>query len=323
MNKYLVFLTFFILACFSFIGFIMGMINPSKVVFWKNEKARGSVCIYLFATIIFAFAPLYSEMGYLTTIFLILFISAFTAFIIGMIKPSIVVFLGKKTRGFVCLYLVAMMFSLVGMGCSFDSHSFDTDSVPVTSSSQVKISNETSEFAKTISTTEEQSRVVKDILKKCGVKNIETIKHDEILDDTDSEGERGYRINTDELNNIILYLNKDGGVQSVRYADHNLFLGGKVYATVYDFVLTDDEESDLLIRCQHGIESILKSPSTAKFPNILHWAFAKNPDRILVQSYVDSQNSFGATIRSEFQVTFTPDGNDITSLIVNGVEYIK
>jgi hypothetical protein len=67
----------------------------------------------------------------------------------------------------------------------------------------------------------------------------------------------------------------------------------------------------------------LKITFTAKFPNILHWAFAKNPDRILVQAYVDSQNSFGATTRSEFQVTFTSDGNDVTSLIVDGVEYMK
>lgn len=87
--------------------------------------------------------------------------------------------------------------------------------------------------------------------------------------------------------------------------------------------MTISEQTDLQIRCQNAIKSILKAPSTAKFPSITEWYFAKDREKIVVQSYVDAQNSFGAEIRSEFQVTFTPSGDTITSLIFDGEEYIK
>ncbi|HGS9087754.1 hypothetical protein I6A86_08825 [Clostridioides difficile] len=51
--------------------------------------------------------------------------------------------------------------------------------------------------------------------------------------------------------------------------------------------------------------------------------FSKNKEEIVVQSYVDSQNSFGATMRSEFQIIFTSDGKDVKSFIFDGKEMIK
>ncbi|GFN35823.1 hypothetical protein [Tepidimicrobium xylanilyticum] len=83
------------------------------------------------------------------------------------------------------------------------------------------------------------------------------------------------------------------------------------------------EQSDLQIRCERIIKEILKSPSTAKFPNINEWYIGKDREKIVVQSYVDAQNSFGAVVRSQFQITFTPTGDTVTSLIFDGVEYIN
>ena len=40
-----------------------------------------------------------------------------------------------------------------------------------------------------------------------------------------------------------------------------------------------------------------------------------------MQGYDDSQNGFGATVRSTFQVTYK--NNKVTSLIFDGKEYIK
>ncbi|SHH55063.1 hypothetical protein SAMN02745135_01174 [Caloranaerobacter azorensis DSM 13643] len=87
--------------------------------------------------------------------------------------------------------------------------------------------------------------------------------------------------------------------------------------------MTISEQTDLQIRCQNVIKSILKAPSTAKFPNITKWYFGKDREKIVVQSYVDAQNSFGAVVRSNFQITFTASGDTIISLIFDGVEYIN
>ncbi len=95
------------------------------------------------------------------------------------------------------------------------------------------------------------------------------------------------------------------------------------YDTLPRIAMSISEKTDIQTRCQNGVKSILKSPSSAKFPNITNWYIGKDKEKILVQSYVDAQNGFGAMIRNEFQVTFSSSGDTVTSLIMDGVEYIK
>lgn len=90
-----------------------------------------------------------------------------------------------------------------------------------------------------------------------------------------------------------------------------------------NYSITISEATDLQIRCKRGVEGVLKSPSTAKFPKLDNWSMSKDNDKITVQSYVDSENSFGATLRSEFQVVFTANAEDVTSFIFEGKEYIN
>ncbi|MDU0478352.1 hypothetical protein QVA66_03750 [Staphylococcus chromogenes] len=52
----------------------------------------------------------------------------------------------------------------------------------------------------------------------------------------------------------------------------------------------------------------LKSPSTAKFPSKRNWKFTPIDGGYKVTAYVDSQNSFGATVRSDFGCTVTKAG---------------
>ena len=60
------------------------------------------------------------------------------------------------------------------------------------------------------------------------------------------------------------------------------------------------EQSDYQYFTKEYVKSILKAPNSADFPNISEWSFGKNKFYISVYSYVDAQNSFGATTRSEF-----------------------
>ena len=73
-------------------------------------------------------------------------------------------------------------------------------------------------------------------------------------------------------------------------------------------------------QAQEYVKKSLKSPSTAKFPGLWELvnhgvvAYEKETNRYEVVSYVDSQNSFGATIRSDWSVVLKylgGDNNDI------------
>ena len=62
----------------------------------------------------------------------------------------------------------------------------------------------------------------------------------------------------------------------------------------------------------------LKSPSTAKFATELdeESKYKINDDNsVIIRSYVDAQNSFGATVRTHFQCTVDKYGNikDLTT----------
>jgi hypothetical protein len=53
------------------------------------------------------------------------------------------------------------------------------------------------------------------------------------------------------------------------------------------------------------VKSNLKSPSTAKFPSVnesLSHINQFDTNKFQINSYVDSQNSFGATVRSNFEI---------------------
>ena len=70
------------------------------------------------------------------------------------------------------------------------------------------------------------------------------------------------------------------------------------------------------IQAKEYVKKSLKSPSTAKFPGL--WdlandgvvAYEKETNRYEIVSYVDSQNSFGATIRSNWSVVLKYLGGD-------------
>ena len=69
----------------------------------------------------------------------------------------------------------------------------------------------------------------------------------------------------------------------------------------------EDKDITIWTCAQNVVKNHLKAPSTAKFP----WSLDEvsiidlGNDQYNVSSYVDSQNGFGATVRSYFTVTLT------------------
>lgn len=65
---------------------------------------------------------------------------------------------------------------------------------------------------------------------------------------------------------------------------------------------------DAFLMAKSFIKKGLKSPSTAEFANISESVVVTpSVDFWKVTSYVDSQNGFGAMIRTEFQITMSVD----------------
>lgn len=167
----------------------------------------------------------------------------------------------------------------------------------------------------------EEAKKVLEVFKQVGIEDYSSLKHDELLDEAHKKGEKGYRLSTRDVNNVIIYLNSDNTLNQIRYADNNLYSKGKVKGKITDYTVTLNEASNIQYQVEEAIKTVLKSPSTAKFPSIKEWNFGKQNGVIIVQSYVDAQNSFGAMMRSEFQVKIK--NNNIISLILDGKEYIK
>ncbi len=177
--------------------------------------------------------------------------------------------------------------------------------------------------AKYINVTNEESKAIDDILNKCGISKVNEFKHDKLLDNAHEKGETGCRINCDCADNVILYLNKKMKVHSLVYADNKLYAKNKVKATLQEFTFSADEATRYQSLCEDKVKAILKSPNTAKFPNIMEWGFGKTKKEITVQEYVDAENSFGAETRSNFQFIFDKETDSIKSFIFDGKEQIQ
>jgi len=175
----------------------------------------------------------------------------------------------------------------------------------------------------------DDSKNVDKITEEIGMVNVK-INPNSSLDNTHFKGEKGYDIEFSSKEHTggkaIMYKNENESVRSILWNDHVLYKEGEgILAKIGDYEVTTDEKGDLKYQSQESIKKVLKAPSSAKFPSVNEWQFSKDKDKdeVIAHSYVDSQNGFGAMIRSEFQATYTFDKTSIKSLKIDGVEYIK
>ncbi len=180
------------------------------------------------------------------------------------------------------------------------------------------------EIKNSISVNNDEAKEIEDILKAVGISEIDDIKADESLNEIEGVGSKGYRIKASfsKNNNIILYVDSNNKVICIRWADKDFYRDGKALLNFDNYLITWDEQNEYNIDAQKRIKALLKAPSTAKFPSINNWKFGKDNGIVIVQAYVDSENSYGAKLRSEFQIKYDSNKN-VVSLIIDGVEYIK
>ena len=82
----------------------------------------------------------------------------------------------------------------------------------------------------------------------------------------------------------------------------------------YSQVLDPNSDNAVMTDALIAIKENLKSPSTASFGTMDEVTIKDlGNNKYVVSSWVDSQNSFGATIRSDWSVTIIVTGNDTFS----------
>ena len=228
---------------------------------------------------------------------------------------------GGCLRG--CLIIILGFLGLTFLGAIIVAIGMSTNPDKWKSSTERTTAAPKSELTKYIDLSDEQATNLETILNECGIEKIKTIEHDELLDNAHADGETGYRVTAEGIDNIILYLFSDKSVSQIRYADYDLYANDGVIATLQDYTISKDELDKYQYLCKEKVKEILKSPSTAKFPNYTEWGFKQEKNIFTVQGYVDAQNSFGVETRSKFQFIIDTNSDTIQSFIFDGQELIK
>lgn len=78
-----------------------------------------------------------------------------------------------------------------------------------------------------------------------------------------------------------------------------------------EYIYSIDNSNYVYEIIKSHVKENLKSPATADFPPKKKIRIVKNKDTYIVQGYVDSQNSFGATIRTKYSAEIQQIGKDM------------
>lgn len=113
---------------------------------------------------------------------------------------------------------------------------------------------------------------------------------------------------------VKIRFDADYKVCRIYAGDTDIYNDGSVVGDVSDILVSSMQYVTLCNSAQSDVSNYLKSPSTAVYPDVLgdDWTVVRDSDYFYVKSYVDSQNGFGATLRTNFICRYTWDGVDYT-----------
>lgn len=168
---------------------------------------------------------------------------------------------------------------------------------------------------------------IQDILNQCGLTG-QVVEFKEVTNDDKrfpdcklykggiNQNHSGYNITVFTKADTVVYLLAfiDGG-------ERELYADTKVVNVFDDFVLSSDEAVKYKILTEKLIKPVLRDPDSADFPGFSDWNMHKNPEHIIISSYVKSENDFGKKVETTFSITYS-NGAPI-SIIINGKEYMK
>ena len=211
--------------------------------------------------------------------------------------------------------IVTVIIAILALISLFGNNETDNPNEALASSSTTVIAEQTTETPTTkaedkniaaltdISTlTPEEAKEILDDLKAAGIDNIDSVSIVGSQSDVDSGASFNVSYNGYSITLIVI----DRKTDYISSGDVVLFENGKVVDNINNYTISTSEKGEFIYKAKDYVLQGLKAPSTAEFPGtfleIGEWNVTRNKDVITVRSYVDSQNGFGAMIRSNFAV---------------------
>lgn len=150
--------------------------------------------------------------------------------------------------------------------------------------------------------TETETKAILEDLKSVGIQHIESATI--IGEQSNADIGASFKISYDGYSFVLIVIERK--TDYISTGNLTLFQNGKPVANFNDYVIDDSEKGSYIYYAKEYVLQTLKAPSTAEFPDTLFkisdWSVSRDKDVVTVKSYVDSQNGFGAMIRSEFAV---------------------
>ena len=90
----------------------------------------------------------------------------------------------------------------------------------------------------------EEAAEMENIFKSIGIDEIDSIEADEVLDEYEGVGSKGYRVkaNFSQNNNIILYVSSDNKIICIRWADKDFYRDGKILLNFNDYLFDSSDK---------------------------------------------------------------------------------
>lgn len=104
---------------------------------------------------------------------------------------------------------------------------------------------------------------------------------------------------------ILVQISAENGiVKNISKGLDEIYTNGKIVSNLFDHTITKDDFIYLVNNSEEKTKMTLKSPATAIFPKWQEWGASFSKDKVSMSAYVDSQNSFGATIRTPIEFVY-------------------
>lgn len=199
-----------------------------------------------------------------------------------------------------------------------------TDSTTTTVSQTEKETVTTAEdkevgaFTSISNLTNDEAKTIINDLKSVGVKEVEKVSV--VGNQSDAVGGASFNISYKGYTVTLIVINKK--TDSIYSGDITLFENGKVVNDINDYIFDAADEGKFIYYAEEYVKQCLISPSTAEFPGLVlernEWKVSRKKDVVTISSYVDSQNGFGAMLRSNFIIQISYSTNECLYLELNG-----
>lgn len=199
----------------------------------------------------------------------------------------------------IVIILAIVLFATIGGSDDTDDSSTTVSKTELQMSSDVKLLMDNAKL------TEDEAKIILKDLKTVGAGKIGYCKL--ITDGPD----KGFEVEDD--NYKFTLTTKDGKTDTIYCGKILLFnYEGGALDTITNYHLTFAEKVQFKAAAKEYVKNSLKAPTTAEFNEELR--VVRKHDVVTVQSSVDSQNSFGAMLRSSFSVQMSYSSKDMTLL---------